>query len=218
LKHLISLKSKNVIGSLTLTVATAISGCASPEDEQNNQPAENPQETGNKILTIEEKAEGKYVIVDEAPTSGPNKAIITDINGTTRVLNEQQMQEFAQAEMNKVESGTSNLTAPPTQEQDDGLGMGELLLAGAAGALLGGLAANALSNNSNYQANQQRYNQSSSFQSRMGGTGGGRTTSSTTTSKQNFFNKPSSATSSPSTSKPNLGKSSGSSSGGFFGG
>jgi hypothetical protein len=214
MKHLISLNSKNVIGTLTVAVATAISGCASPESEDGNTQAENPQ-TGNKILTIEEKAEGKYVIVDEAPTSGPNKAIITDLNGTTRVLNEQEMQEFAQAEMNKVENGTSNLTAPPQQQaEDDGLGMGELLLAGAAGALLGGLAANALSNNSNYQANQQRYNQSPAYQSRVGGASGANRANSPKTSKESFFNNNKPA----STSSTSTGTGSGKSSGFSFGG
>jgi hypothetical protein len=115
-KHIVSLKSKQVIGSLTLGVITALStGCASPEE---NKPAETQAEAQNKILTIEEKAPGQYVIVDESPTTGANKAIITDLNGTTKVLNEAEMQQFAQAEMQKVESGTSNLTAenPPARE------------------------------------------------------------------------------------------------------
>jgi hypothetical protein len=218
LKHTISLKTKNVIGSLTLSVATALAlgGCAGPGDEQSSETPQ-AQETQNKILTIEEKSEGQYVIVDEALTDGPNKAIIHDLNGTTRVLNEEEMKELAAAEMTKVENGTSNLTAPP-KEEDEGFGMGEMLLAGAAGALLGGLAASALSNNQNYQANQDRYNQSPAYQERrmnsMGGMGGGgKTAPSSSTSKQNFFGGSSSSSTTSSTTSTTK-----SSSSSFFGG
>jgi len=215
MKHFISINSKNVIGSLTISVATALSmgGCASSEDNSNS---EKEAQAQNKILTIEEKAPGQYVIVDEAPTSGPNKAIITDLNGTTRVLNEAEMQKFAEEEMKKVENGTSNLTSsnPPESE---GLSMGEVLLAGAAGALLGSVVGNMLSNNQNFQANQQRYNQSPSFQSRS--LGSSSKTTKTTPSKQSFFGSRSSSQSSSSSSKVNLSKSPSSSSrSSFFGG
>ncbi len=219
MRHFISTKSKRVIGSLTLGVATALlsGGCASSED---NSGQEQSVENQNKILTIEEKAPGQYVIVDEAPTSGDNKAIITSLDGTTKVLNEAEMQKFAEEEMKKVENGTSNLTAenPPA---DEGLSMGEVLLAGAAGALLGSVVGNMLSNNQNYQANQQQYNRSSSYQSRMASGGTSSKATSSAPSKQSFFGG--SSSSSTSQTKPNLSKSSSSSSSSsksssFFGG
>ena len=223
--------SKKVLGSLTIGLATILAtGCG--EETPAEKPAEQPIEGQNKILTIVEKAEGQYIITDEAPTTGPNKAIITDINGTTQVLNEAEMKTFAEAEMKNVENNTSNLTSanPPASE---GLSMGEVLLAGAAGALLGSMVGNMLSSNNNYQNNQQQYNRSSSYQSRSGGTGGGKV-GSTGTSKQSFFGGSNSGTSSTSstssstssTSKPSLTKSTSSSSssssssksGSFFGG
>jgi hypothetical protein len=209
---LTSSRSKKVLGSLTLGIATILStGCGDSEEQK---PAEQQAEGQNKILTIVEKAEGQYVITDEAPTSGPNKAIITDINGTTKVLNEEEMKKFAEEEMKKVENNTSNLTSanPPASE---GLSMGEVLLAGAAGALLGSVVGNMLSSNNNYQANQQQYNRSSSFQSRMNGGNGGKT-SSTATSKSSFFGSKSSTSSKPSLTKSSSSSSSSKSS--FFGG
>ena len=202
----ITKNSKKVLGSLTLGFTTILSTTGCSGDEQ--KPVEQQAEGQNKILTIVEKAEGQYVITDEAPTTGPNKAIITDINGTTQVLNEAEMKAFAEAEMKNVENNTSNLTSanPPASE---GLSMGEVLLAGAAGALLGSVVGNMLSSNSNYQNNQQQYNRSSSFQSRIGGANGGKV-GSTGTSKQSFFggsstgtSKSSASTSSTSTSKSN---------------
>jgi len=218
----ITKNSKKVLGSLTLSIVTILSATGCGEDEK---PVEQQAEGQNKILTIEEKAEGQYVITDEAPTSGPNKAIITDINGSTQVLNEDEMKKFAEEEMQKVENNSSNLTSP-NPPASEGLSMGEVLLAGAAGALLGSVIGNMLSNNNNYQSNQQQYNRSSSFQSSMGGGAGGKS-SSAGTSKQSFFggNSQSSSTSSSSTSsssKPSLTKSTSSSSSSksssFFGG
>ena len=214
MRHLISIHSKRVLGTLTLSVATILAngGCASPEENSEQQ---QNQEAQNKILTIEEKEPGKYVIVDEAPTSGPSKAIITDLNGTTRVLNEEEMKKFAEEEFKKVENGTSNLTSsnPP---EDEGFSLGEVLLAGAAGALLGGVVGNMLANNQNFQANQQRINHSSAYQSRMGGSS--KKINSQGVSKQSFFGSRSSSSSSTS-SGINLQKSSSSTSrSSFFGG
>jgi len=224
----ITKKSKKVLGSLTIGLATILATGCGGEDPK---PTEQEAEGQNKILTIVEKAEGQYVITDEAPTAGPNKAIITDINGTTQVLNEAEMKAFAEEEMKNVENNTSNLTSP-NPPASEGLSMGEVLLAGAAGALLGSMVGNMLSSNNNYQNNQQQYNRSSSYQSRMGGGTSGGKASSTGASKQSFFggsqsgaSTTSTSSTTSSTSKPSLTKSSSSStsssaskSSSFFGG
>jgi len=56
-----------------------------------------------------------------------------------------------------VEDGTSKLTQPAAENQ--GLSLGETLLATAAGALIGGMIANKLMGNSNYQQHQQQQTQ-----------------------------------------------------------
>ena len=229
MKHIIKGSSKTVIGSLSIAVATAFvsTGCGS--EEQPQQPAQQ-EEAKNKFLIIEEKEAGKYTIVEEMPTDGPNKAIIRDINGTERVLSEEEMIKFAEEEMVKVNDNTSNLTNPQAGQEDDGLGLGEILLAGAAGALLGSVVGNMLSNNSNYQDQQNRYNQSPAQQQRRLGGGSYGSGTKTAPTKESFFNRgSSSSTSSTSTtstsSKPDLSKSSSSStssssskSSSFFGG
>jgi hypothetical protein len=187
--------SKYVLGSLTLGLVTVLNSGCSGEDPQ--EPQEQKAEAQNKILTITEKAPGKYVVTDEAMTSGPNKAIVTDLNGTTRILNEEEMKKFAEEEFKKVENNTSNLTSsnPP---QDEGFSMGEVLLAGAAGALLGGVVGNMLSNNSNYQANQKNY-APTSYNNRMSKQG--QKINSGSTSKSSFFgSNPTSSSSTTSSS------------------
>jgi hypothetical protein len=215
--------SKYVLGSLTLGLVTVLnSGCSGCSEDNSQESKEQQAEAQNKILTIVEKAPSKYVVTDEAITSGPNKAIITDLNGTTRVLNEEEMKKFAEEEFKKVENNTSNLTSsnPP---QEEGLSMGEVLLAGAAGALLGNVVGNMLSNNSNYQANQRNY-APASHNNRMNGTS--KKMNSSSTSKSSFFGSKSSTISSSSSGSKtvkgiSLSKSSSSSSSSkssFFGG
>jgi hypothetical protein len=212
-KHLISINTSKAIGAMSLVVATALfsSGCSSEEPAQAQ-----TQEPQKKLLTINEVEEGKYVIVDEVPYS-ENKAIVKDLNGTETVYNEAELKKFAEAEMAKVENNTSNLTNPnPQVSQDSGLSFGEVLLAGAAGAILGSVIGNMLSNNSNYQANQQRYNQSPAAQQRFSSMGS--STPKTAPTKESFFNKNSAgSTTTNSGSSSNTGSSSSSKSS-FFGG
>jgi hypothetical protein len=220
---LVGKNSKYVLGSLTLGLVTVLnSGCSGCSEENSQEPKDQQAEAKNKILTIVEKAPGKYVITDEAITSGPNKAIITDLNGTTRVLNEEEMKKFAEEEFKKVENNTSNLTSS-NHPKEEGLSMGEVLLAGAAGALLGGVVGNMLSNNSNYQANQRNY-APASYNNKMNGKN--QKIGSSSTSKNSFFGSKSSTTAPSSSSSKtvkgiSLSKSSSSSSSSkssFFGG
>ncbi len=169
MKHFINKESKLVLGGLTVTILSALfSGCTSTEEKPEEKPVETVKPAENKILRIQEVAPGQYKLVESMPTTGPTQAFVTDLNGSTRIMNEAEMKTFAEAEMKKVENNTSNLTSanPQQPKADEGFGMGELLLAGAAGALLGGVAANMLSNNQNFQARQSAgYGSPSGYQS-----------------------------------------------------
>ncbi len=240
MKHFINKESKLVLGGLTVTILSVLfSGCASTEEK----PVETVKPAENKILRIQEVAPGQFKLVESMPTTGPTQAFVTDLNGSTRIMNEAEMKTFAEAEMKKVENNTSNLTSanPQQPKADEGFGMGELLLAGAAGALLGGVAANMLSNNQNFQARQSAgYGSPSGYQSshnpnpNSGGFGGNNgmngnnpnnagTSSGTSVkanatppSKQSFFGGTSSSStttsSTSSSTKPDVTKSSPSSS------
>lgn len=179
-----------IMGSMGLIVLSALSGCSSQEEK--------PQEEApNKFIVVEQLTSGKYVVVEEMPTTGPSRAIIkeTDENGTVheRILTEAEMKELADQEYKKMQEGKSELNAEPKSE---GMGLAGTILAVAGGALLGNMIGNALMNNKNVQRHQDVSNRSAYHKSAAGGAGGSSTSSS---QKKSFFgNKGASSTSSSS--------------------
>lgn len=156
MKH--SISARNVImGTVGLTVLSTLSGCQSNQEEQSTQ----QDVAQNKFIVAEQLSNGKYIIVEEMPTSGPSHAIIRskDANGTVteRVMTEGEMKQIAEDEHKKMQEGKSELNSEPRSE---GLGLGGTILAAAGGALLGNMIANSLMNNSNFRKNQDASNKS----------------------------------------------------------
>ncbi|MDP3023459.1 MAG: hypothetical protein Q8N32_09560 [Sulfuricurvum sp.] len=154
MKHIVSAKQV-IMGTAGLAVLSALSGCQSSQEESQN--AEAP----NKFLVVEQQPNGKYVVIEEMPTTGPSRAIIheTDENGTVheRVMSEGEMKALADQEYKKMQEGKSELNSEPKSE---GLGLGGTILAAAGGALLGNMIANSLMNNTNFRKNQDASNKS----------------------------------------------------------
>jgi len=185
-------KSTNaiVLGSTGVLMMSVLAGCEAPQEEKQN-----------RFLTIEQQANGKYIVVDEEPINGPSRAIIreTDANGmvTERFMNEDEMKLLAEQEYQKVQNGTSETI----QENggSGGMGLAGTILAVAAGSLMGNMIGNALMGNKNFSKNSARSNKSAYSRSAAG------KASRSGTSKKSFFGGGSKSSSS-------------SRSGGFFGG
>ena len=179
MKHIFNAKTA-VMGSFGLVVMSALSGCQGTQEEAQTQQSE----AQNKFLVVEQLTNGKYVIVEEMPTSGPSRAIIReqDENGTVheRVLTEAEMKELADQEYKKMEAGQSELNAAP---EGEGMGLAGTILAAAGGALLGNMIGNALMNNKNVQRHQDVSNRSAYHRSASGST----PTSTSSTQKKSYF-------------------------------
>lgn len=165
MKHFTSAKYI-MMGTMGFVVLSALGGCQSaPEEQTGSEQAEGQ----NKFLVVEQLSSGKYVIVEEMPTTGPSRAIIkeTDENGTVheRVMSEAEMKELADQEYKKMEAGQSELNAEP---QGEGMGLAGTILAAAGGALLGNMIGNALMNNKNVQRHQDASNRSAYHRSASG--------------------------------------------------
>lgn len=180
MKHIFNAKTA-VLGSFSLVLMSALSGCQSAPEEQ---PASEQAEGQNKFLVVEQQPNGKYIIVEEMPTSGPSRAIIreTDENGTVheRVLTEAEMKELADQEYQKMQAGQSELNAEP---QGEGMGLAGTILAAAGGALLGNMIGNMLMNNKNVQRHQDASNRSAYHRS----AGGASSSSTSGTQKKSYF-------------------------------
>jgi len=137
------------LGSMSVVVMSALSGCVQEQ-----------QEPKNRFLIIEQNAMGKYNVIEEVPTDGPSRAIIRekDDNGrvTERLMSEDEMRALAQQEYQKVQDGSSETM----QSNEGGMGLGGTILAVAAGSLLGNMIANQLMGNKNFSQNANRVNKS----------------------------------------------------------
>lgn len=171
MKHISTIGSAALLGSVGITVMSVLSGCSAEQEE----PA-------NRFLVIEQLPNGKYEVVEEMPTDGPNRAIIRekDANGkvTERFMNEAEMKALAEQEYQKMQSGQSELNAAPSGE---GMGLAGTILAVAAGSLMGNMIGNALMGNKNFQRHSNSVNKSAYHQTRKAGASGTKST------KKSFF-------------------------------
>ncbi|QTR44566.1 hypothetical protein J9253_10935 [Thiothrix litoralis] len=153
--------SYSMVGSLGLTILASLQGCGG------DQPSTPPPQSNNAgTISDAAKGEGMFMVIQQTGANpdtyelkekypaSETRAILKDLNGAERILTEAELKAMAAAEAKRVEEGTSNLTQPVAENQ--GLGLGETILAAAAGALIGGMIANKLMGNSNYQQHQQQ--------------------------------------------------------------
>ena len=173
MKHISSISSGIALGSAGAIMMGVLSGCESPQQEQQN-----------RYLVIEQQTNGKYIVVEEMPTEGPNRAIIRekDENGNTveRFMNESEMKALAEQEYQKVQDGTSETVS--NGDSSAGMGLAGTILAVAAGSLMGNMIGNALMNNKNFSKRSSSVNKSAYSRSAAG-----KASRSGTSSRKSFF-------------------------------
>ncbi len=174
MKHINTIGSAAVLGSMGLIVMSTLSGCSQQQE----------QEAQNKFLVIEQQPNGKYIVVEEMPTEGPSRAIIRehDANGrvSERFMNEDEMRALAEQEYQKVQNGQSELNQEPSSSP--GMGLAGTILAVAAGSLMGNMIGNALMGNRNFQKHSNAVNKSAYHKNAAS-----RKSSSSSKSKKSFF-------------------------------
>lgn len=161
MKHIKKALSYSIAGSIGLTVIASLNGCSDAGPPQQAGDSGMMQDAGleqNQFLVIEQTGADPdtYKVVEKHPTSGPTRAILKELDGNERFLDEDELRRIAEEEAARVEAGTSNLTQNPEMHAG-GMSLGEVLLAAAAGSLIGGMLANRLMSNPNYQRAQQSY-------------------------------------------------------------
>jgi hypothetical protein len=166
-------------------LATGLSGCSSSNNETVNEQAK----AKGAFVIIEETSKGKYKVKDEFPAD-ETRIVLKTLDGKEKVLTKEEMDALIKEESAKIDNGTSNLTNPNGEAQmSSGMGLGEAILASAAGAIIGSWIGSKLFGNQNYQNNRKA----------------GYKSPSTYTRSKKSFNKP-------------RAKSASSKRGGFFGG
>lgn len=138
-----------MVGGLGALLLTNFTGCGNNSSNEQDSVFTNASQKQGAFVVVEKNANG-YQIVDEFPAQ--KTTIVLRENGTERILSQKEIDALMAQEAQKIDNGTSNLTN--SQVSGGGLSLGEVLLASAAGALIGGFIGNKLFNNQNFQ--QQR--------------------------------------------------------------
>lgn len=143
MKHIKDFGNGALLGSMSVVVMAALTGC---ESQQSTQDAINE----NKFIIVKETTPGKYTVIEEQPISGPTRVMVQNSDGTMKELSPEEIKALAEQEYQKVQSGTSEATQ---EHHGEGMGLGSTILAVAAGSILGNMIANQLMGNKNFQRN-----------------------------------------------------------------
>ena len=146
MKYIKSLSTLAATG-LGTVLLTGVTGCTQQQQEQ--------QQAKGAFVIIEEIAPGRYKIKDEFPAD-ETRIVLKQLDGIERVLTQAEMDKLVKKEAAKIDNGTSNLTKENSQiSQQDGMGLGEVLLSSIAGAMIGSWIGNRLFGNQNFQNNRK---------------------------------------------------------------
>lgn len=200
-KHIKNLKQIASSAALGSILAFGLGAC----DGSANNAQENIQKQGATVF-IQKQENGSYKIVDEFP-SNETRVFLREIdeNGKTkeRLLSQEEIDKLVKEENAKIQSGNSGLTNPSLSS--GGMGLGEAILASAAGAIIGSWIGSKLFNSPNYQnMRQNAYKNPSAYNKSVNSFKSNAAKTKSSSSKSGFFGSKSSK--SPSKS------------GGFFGG
>jgi len=191
MKYITKLSTLTATG-LGAVLVTGVTGCTQQTQEQ--------AQAKGAFVIIEETAAGKYQIKDEFPAD-ETRIVLKKLDGTESVLTQAQLDALIKEEAAKIDNGTSNLTKDNAQvSQQGGMGLGETILASAAGYMLGAWIGSKLFGNQNFNNNRKA----------------GYKSPSTYSKSKKSFNKPRKSTSSKKGGF--FGSKKSSSRGGFFGG
>lgn len=150
MKYIRKISDYAIAGGIGALVIAGMQGCEQKQGDDNA--FTKAAQTQGAFVVIEETADGAYTIVDEYP-SATTRVILRDTNGNERILPDAELERLVKEEAAKIDAGTSALTNSSMQSGAPGLG--EILLASAAGAVLGSWIGGRLFNSPGYQQRRQ---------------------------------------------------------------
>ncbi len=159
MKHIKKIADYSIVGGMGAVVMGAFAGCGDSGIAPQQNIQENSFQTASQkqgaFVVIQEVAPKEYKIVDEYPSS-ETRVILKSLDGKEKILSQQELDAMIKEEAKKIEEGTSRLTSNEQVSSGmGGMGLGETILASAAGAILGSWIGSKLFNNQNYQQKRQ---------------------------------------------------------------
>lgn len=151
-KHIKKISNYAMVGGLGAFLVLGLVGCEDKSNNNQNQGQSNAFTNASQkqeaFVIIEKLQGGGYAIADEFPAN-KTTIVLRELDGTERILSQEEIDALVKEEAVKIDNGTSALTNP--EISSGGMGLGGVLLSSIAGAMLGSWIGNKLFNNQNYQ-------------------------------------------------------------------
>lgn len=189
-KHIKKISDYAMVGGLGAILVTGLVGCgdSSNNQQQGQQSAfSDASAKQGAFVIVEALPDGGYTIVDEYPSS-TTRVVLRELDGTERILSQEEIDTLVKEEATKIDNGTSALTNP--EVSSGSMGLGGVLLSSIAGAMIGSWIGNKLFNNQNFQNQRQAQYKSPQTYSRSVNTMNSTkstSTNSSSTKKSGFF-------------------------------
>jgi hypothetical protein len=152
MKYIRKISDYMIAGGIGAMVIAGMQGCEQ-KDNKDNVLKEAAKAQGALVI-VDETAPGQYRIAEEYPSS-TTRIILRSMDGSERILPQEEIDKLVKAEAAKIDNNTSALTNP--QVSSGQMGLGGILLSSIAGAMIGSWIGNKLFNNQNFQ-NQRAAN------------------------------------------------------------
>lgn len=157
MKHIKTLRDIGKIGGIGIILAFGLVACNNSDSNTNGPINESINKQGATVF-IEKNPNGTYKIVDEFP-SNETRIFLRELDSqgvmNERLLSKEEIDKLVKEENAKIDSGTSDLTKQNASVSSGGMGLGEVILASAAGAIIGSWIGGKLFNSPNYQNQRQ---------------------------------------------------------------
>ncbi len=154
MKHIKTLKNLASATGVGAILAVGLAACSSGEQTSEQSQI---QKQGATVF-IEKTGDKNYKIADEFP-SNETRVFLREPSGDgnmkERLLSQSEIDAILAEENAKIDAGTSGLTSQNAQLSGGGMGLGEAILASAAGAIIGSWIGSKLFNNPAYQNSRQ---------------------------------------------------------------
>lgn len=156
MKHIKRLKDIGIASGVGAIMAFGLAGCG--ESGSTGSSLEQTVQKQGATVFIEKNSDGSYKIADEFPSNETRiflREAGADGTMSERLLSQAEIDQLLQEENAKIEAGESGLTNSTLSSGSGGLGLGEAILASAAGAIIGSWIGSKLFNNPAYQNSRQ---------------------------------------------------------------
>jgi len=197
MKYVRKISDYMIAGGIGVMVIASMQGCDQKDNQENV--LKEAAKTQGALVIVDEIAPGEYKIAEEYPSS-TTRIIVRSVDGTERILSQEEVDKLVKDEAAKIDNNTSALTNPSLSSGQ--MGLGGILLSSIAGAMIGSWIGNKLFSNQNYQNQRattykspQAYSRSTSSFNKPAGT----SATSGTTKSTGFFGSSGSTTSTQST-------------------